>query len=184
MRILIVLSCLLFSFDLAAQDRPVVLAEGEGLAGTFSQKRYLAGFDRAIESNGTYSFDREIGLFWKTLTPFATTLVINETGMMQSVDGQETMKISLDQFPALKTLHDVLSLSMLGRWDVLEEKFGTKLVPDADGWTLSFDAPADAPFKSVFLKGGLYLDRLEIIKPQEDKDEITFADQTVFQVKE
>ncbi len=183
MRILMFLCTFFLSATVWAQDIPVVLQEGEGLKGVFAQKRFLSGFDHAIESQGDYSFDRNTGLIWKTLTPFATELVINQSGMTQHVDGQETMKVSLAQFPALKTLHDVLSLSMLGRWDVLEEKFGAKLVPTDTGWTLSFDAPEDAPFKSVFLEGGLYLNKLVILKPQDDKDEIIFSDQSVVKVK-
>lgn len=183
MRFLIIIAFLFMSSITQAQERPIKLKENEALSGTFSQKRFLSGFGHPITSEGEFYFDRAQGLVWKTTSPFETELQINKTGMSQSVDGQETIQVSTNQFPALKTLHDVLSLSMQGQWDILEEKFGAKLTPLETGWSLSFQAPKDAPFKSIYLEGAKHLKKLIIVKPEDDKDVINFNNQTVLQVK-
>ncbi len=179
MRILISLIVLCFSFPAWAQDWPVALKAGQVLQGEFVQKRFLQGFERPIISSGNFHFSEGTGLLWKTLTPFATELLINKDGITQSVDGQETLKVSVQRFPALETLHDVLSKSMLGQWDVLEEKFGAKLTPNESGWTLDFKAKTDAPFEALHLAGQSFLQQLVLVKPKGDRDEISFSKQIV-----
>ncbi len=183
MRFLIVFLLLILYSAAHAQDRPVELKEGETLSGSFSQKRFLSGFDRPIVSQGSFYFAQAQGIVWKTASPFKTELVIDKTGIRQSVDGEETIHLSSDQFPILQTLHDVLSLSMQGQWGALEKEFGAILMPHADGWSLSFDAPKDAPFESIHLEGSEYLKKIIIAKPEGDKDEIIFSDQTVLLAK-
>ena len=122
MRFLLIFAFLLTASTVQAQEQPIKLKENEVLSGTFSQKRFLSGFNHPIASEGEFYFNKNKELIWKTTSPFETELRINKTGMSQTVDGQETIEVSTSQFPSLKTLHEVLSLSMQGQWDILEEK--------------------------------------------------------------
>ena len=179
MRILIFLSVFFFAFPLYAQDYPTSLQEDEQLTGNFLQKRYLKGFERPLVSSGTFSFQKKEGLIWKTLLPFETTLTLNQTGIAQTIDGQEAMNIPVGRFPALKALSDVMAYSMLGQWEKLEEKYRTKLTPYQGGWKIAFAPSGDVPFQALHMTGRTFLEKLVIQKPQGDYDEIVFKDQVV-----
>ncbi|WP_028878973.1 outer membrane lipoprotein carrier protein LolA [Terasakiella pusilla] len=179
MRLLTLLTLLFLSVSVQAQERPTQLQDGETLRGDFTQLRYLNGFNHAIKSSGVFEFTEETGLDWQTQTPFATRLIVSEKGMVQYVDGVETLKVTPDKFPALSTLHEVLTLSMTGAWDQLEAKYQASLEAIEGGWQLTFKPDGEAPFEAVTLTGAEYLDQLVIRKPEGDRDEITFSNQHV-----
>lgn len=170
-------------FPLYAQDKPISLKEGQALEGYFIQQRHLSGFAHPIVSEGQFYFEKNKGLIWKTQKPFETKLVINADGITQFVDDQDTMTVSVKQFPALETLHQVLSLSMQGRWQEIDRLYGAGLTPSGTGWALNFQPEGDMPIQSISLQGDEFLNHLIIVKPEGDKDEIQFHDQQITEIK-
>lgn len=161
---------------------PVSLKDGEALQGSFTQLRHLSGYERPIKSQGKFYFIPEKGLIWQTEKPFNTRLEINKEGIRQSIEGEETMTLSATQFPALKTLHEVLEHSLRGNWSELEVKFGTKHIQKKDSWSLVFhptEQKISRAFKELHLEGNAFLERLIIKKAKGDWDEIHFSEQMV-----
>jgi len=173
---------LLLCFSTPSVAAPIRLKDGEALQGHFTQLRHLSGFERPIKSQGQFYYIPEKGLIWQTEKPFNTRLEINKDGIRQSIEGDETMTISAAQFPALKTLHEVLEYSLRGNWSELEVKLGTKLIHNKTSWSLLFrpsDEKLSMAFKELHLEGSAYLDHLIIKKTKGDWDEIHFSNQMV-----
>jgi outer membrane lipoprotein-sorting protein len=165
-----------------AQNKPEHLNDAEALQGHFTQLRHLSGFERPIKSEGDFYFIPDHGLIWQTVSPFNTRLEINKDGTRQSIEGEETMTLSVAQFPALKTLHEVLEQSLRGNWSELETQFKSPLSQTTTGWTLLFhpkDQNLSLAFEELQLSGARFLNQLIIKKTLGDWDEIHFSDQKV-----
>ena len=103
---------LLVSVPLAgAGATPYSLKDGEGLMGRFVQERHLRGFERPILSEGSFFLLPRASLVWQTELPFFGRMVIDDDGLIQSVDGVEVTRLSFKQFPGFKLLRDTLESS-------------------------------------------------------------------------
>ncbi|MCF8467618.1 MAG: outer membrane lipoprotein carrier protein LolA [Sneathiella sp.] len=175
----LILALVLFG-PLALLAAPVTLDEGEGLQGRFEQSRYLRGFDKPILSGGEFFVLPKTGLIWQTETPFFTKMVIDNKGVSQSMEGAEVTRLSFDRFPGLSVLRDTLENSLTGNWAPLEELAGSKLHPADGKWSLRFTPKTSGPtlpFAYLNFDIGEYLEKVEIVKANGDRDVITFFDQ-------
>ena len=169
-----------------AQSAPVTLNEGEALMGRFEQARYLRGFDKPILSEGEFFLIPKSALIWQTDTPFFSRMVIDGTGMSQALKGAEVTRLSFKQFPGFKLLRDTFENSLGGNWAPLEEMAGAKLLPADGKYSLRFAPKAsglDLPFAYLNFAIGDFLETVEIVKSNGDRDVITFSDQQVAPVE-
>ncbi len=176
---LLVLLCGLFYSNFTVAE-PVRLSQDEGLKGRFTQLRYLEGFEQPIRSSGDFYVVSDVGLIWQTLVPIESRMEIDQEGIRQSVRGGEVTHIRVGQFPALSFLKTALEQSLAGNWDYLESLAGKKLVKSGDHWSLEYNPAADDPdlaFEKITFEIGDYLDKVEIVRTQGDRDVITFHDQ-------
>ncbi|MCR9212223.1 MAG: outer membrane lipoprotein carrier protein LolA [Proteobacteria bacterium] len=177
---LLVLLCGLF-YSSHTVAEPVRLNQDEGLKGKFTQQRYLEGFERPIESSGEFYVVPNVGLIWQTQAPIASRMEIDKNGISQSIRGGEVTRISLEQFPSLEILKEALEQSLAGNWEYLESLAGKELVKSGDIWSLEYEPGAngaDLAFEKIAFEIGNYLDQVEVIKKNGDRDIITFSDQT------
>ena len=99
------------------------LSAGQVLRGRFVQERHLHGFDAPLRTEGRFVLAPGRGLIWRAETPFAITTVITTAGLVQDVDGTETMRLPAARLPFLGRLYGMLSGALSGDWRGLEPDF-------------------------------------------------------------
>lgn len=182
------LICALFIVAMApAHSAPRALGEGEAMMGQFVQARYLRGFDRPILSEGEFFLLPQSALIWQTEKPFFSRMVIDEKGLSQGLKGAEVTRLSFKQFPGFKLLRDTFENSLSGNWQPLEEMAGAKLLPADGKYSLRFSPKTSGltlPFAYLNFEIGDFLETVEIVKSNGDRDVITFSDQRVASMAE
>ena len=131
-------------------------------------------------SEGVFYLLPKATLIWQTEKPFKTRMVIDRAGITQSVAGSEVTSLSLAQFPGLEVLRDALDSALSGSWSSLEALSGAKMQRDGGKWRLRFttsNADIRLPASSLDFEITDYLDRVEIVKKNGDRDVIIFFEQ-------
>mgnify|MGYP001793827911 CR=1 FL=1 len=170
-----------------AQSAPLILGEGEAVMGRFVQARYLRDFDKPILSEGEFFLLPKSALIWLTEIPFFSRMIIVEEGLSQGLKGAEVTRLSFKQFPGFKLLRDTLENSLSGNWAPLEEMAEAELLPVDGKYTLRFSPKTNGltlPFAYLNFEIGDFLETVEIVKSNGDRDVITFSDQQVAPVAE
>lgn len=157
------------------------LAEGQVLRGRFEQLRFLQGFQAPLKSSGTFFLAPGLGLIWKTETPFALTTVMSPAGLVQEVSGRETMRMPSARIPFMSKLYDMLGGALTGDWEGLSSAFTITRKVEGKGWRLKLD-PINAddpgmPIRTINLHGSRFLEDVDLIKPNGDRDRLVFLNQ-------
>jgi len=187
-RLLILLLSLVFATSTMAQPTGAVpavevapLAEGQVLRGRFEQLRFLQGFRAPLKSSGTFFLAPGRGLIWKTEAPFALTTVMSPAGLVQEVGGRETMRMPSSRIPFMSKLYAMLGGALTGDWEGLSSTFNITHKADGKGWRVKLepihaDDPA-MPIRAIDLHGSRFLEDVDVIKLDGDRDHLVFLDQ-------
>ena len=174
-RWLTILLLALWSGGAAAE--PVTLQAGELLRGRFVQMRFLKGFDKPIRSEGSFVLAPGHGLIWRGETPFPMVTAITPAGIVQSVGGKETTRLSVAKVPFLARLYDIMAGAMAGDWATLESEFAVNR--ERDGAVLTPRRIEGQPVKSIAARLGRFVEEVDVVKPDGDHDRLSFSDQRV-----
>jgi hypothetical protein len=152
-----------------------VLKDGDVLRGRFVQERHMKGFAAPLRSEGSFVVAPGRGLIWRAETPFAITTVVTPAGLVQSVDGAETTRLSTTRLPFLARLYDMLAAALAGDWRGLEGGFAVTRKNDA---VSLHPLKADDPnMPAITARVGRFIEEVEIRKPGGDMDRLLFTDQ-------
>jgi hypothetical protein len=165
----------------APADPAAIVRPGEVLRGQFEQQRTLTGLSAPIRSQGRFVLASGKGLIWRVDEPFEIVTVVTPAGIVQKATGGAETRISADRLPFLRDLFDLLGGSLAGDWSALQRLFRITRTGDATAWTAVLE-PRDGsgiPFDSITLKGGRFVDRVDMAKPNGDRDVIAFTGQAV-----
>lgn len=167
----------------APVDPAAIVSKGQVLRGQFDQQRTLAGLEKPVRSHGRFVLAPGQGLIWHVEAPFEIVTVITPDGLQQKVKGGVTTRIPADRLPFLRKLFELLGGSLAGDWTALQRQFRLTRSGDATGWTARLEPQSSEgpgiPFTSIRLKGGRFVDQVELLKPNGDHDLITFRDQSL-----
>lgn len=98
------------------------LAKNENTVGDFTQTKTITQNGRKLKSTGKFIISR-LGIVWKTEKPFASTLVITETKMVQtSAGGKKSVMDGADN-QIFQSISSVLSSLFMGNTEKLYENF-------------------------------------------------------------
>jgi Outer membrane lipoprotein carrier protein LolA-like len=167
----------------APADPAAIVGAGEVLRGRFDQQRVLAGLSKPVLSRGSFVLAPGKGLIWRVDEPFEIVTVVTPGGLQQKVQGGATTRISADRLPFLRDLFDLLGGSLAGDWTALQRQFRLTRSGDAGAWTALLEPRSPEgpgmPFASIRLKGGRFMEQVEMIKPNGDRDLLAFSGQAV-----
>ncbi|WP_341894759.1 LolA-related protein [Ferrovibrio terrae] len=167
--------------DARAAERLGDFTDGQVLQGRFVQLRQLSGFPAPLKSEGRFILVAGRGLIWQAETPFAVTTVISPAGLVQEAGGVETMRLPAARLPFIARLYAMLGGALSGDWQGLEEAFTVAREGSDTAWNLRLlprkAGDAAIPFREILIQGGQFADRVEIVKPDGDRDILTFLDQ-------
>jgi hypothetical protein len=177
---LFALLCLLAASAAVAGGGPRSVGPGEMLRGRFVQERHLTGFDKPLRTEGSFVLVAGQGLLWRSERPIASATAIGPGGVLQTVAGQEAMRIPASQAPALAQFFETLSAALSGDLGALASHFAVERSVEAERWRVVL-RPKDAasPVASIALTGGALPERVEIAKSQGDREVLRFFDQSV-----
>lgn len=177
-RIVVFLLALLSATPALAAE---TLSAGQVLRGAFVQERFLKGFQAPLKSEGHFVLAPSRGLIWRTEAPFAVTTIMSPAGLVQEVKGNETMRLPASRLPFMSKLYTMLGGALTGDWKALEDMFVVERGGTAEAWTLHLtpkraDDPT-MPIRAIDVRGGRFVEEVQIAKPDGDRDRLTFRDQ-------
>ncbi|WP_051710783.1 LolA family protein [Andreprevotia chitinilytica] len=146
--------------------------------GDFAQTRELVGVKKPLKSTGHFVVDKQRGVVWQTIKPFASKLKISRQAIVQKSGDQVLMQLSADKEPAVKTVGTVLFALFAGDFATLERYFNVTGDASVKGWQLQL-APKDAALAKLIrglkLDGSKAIDQIELDAASGDVTRITFS---------
>lgn len=182
-RLIVAAFGLFLSVAALGADAAPGIAEGEVLRGRFTQERQLQGFAAPLRSEGRFLLAPGRGLIWKTEKPFSVVTVITEAGLVQEVNGNQTLRMTAAKLPFLSRLYHMLGGALAGDWHRLEGDFTVTQEGNDAAWHLDLlpktTDDVTMPFRSIGVTGGRFVDQVILTKPDGDLDKLTFVDQVL-----
>lgn len=158
------------------------IAAGQVLRGNFTQQRRIAGFNHPLLSSGDFVLAPGHGLIWRTRQPFAIVTVITPAGLVQTVDGAETTRLTAAKLPFLARLYDLLSSALDGDRHALDADFLVTEHRDAQDWELQLTPRTTSdsmPFRGITLRGAQFLNEVRIDGRDDSSDRLVFSAQAL-----
>jgi hypothetical protein len=183
----LVIGCAAISAPASAETRPptgqTALKDGQVLRGRFQQDRFLKGFDAPLKTAGSFTLVAGGGLIWRAETPFRVTTVMSPEGLVQEVDGKQTMSLASTRIPFMTKLYSMLSGALIGNWSDLESTFKIVRTGDAKKWELRFTPVAAndpaMPIEAIVISGRRLVEDVVVKRSDGDYDHLRFSGQSL-----
>ena len=156
------------------------LAQHPNTTGNFTQVKTIASRNRSLKSSGTFIFSLD-GIMWKTLKPFASSLVVGMTSVIQTTpDGKKTI-IDASNNQIFTSISTTLSAVFSGNTEKLYKSFDVVFTSADDRWAAVLtpkDKTITAVMKMLTLGGKTTADGADfdtIIMKESGGDSITYT---------
>lgn len=153
-------------------EQPVVRAH-------FEQTRTIKDLPQPLRSNGEMLIARDSGLLWDQKAPFPMTLLLDDSRMVQTINGQPPQTITADTNPQMFQFNHLLRALFQADRKVLEENFRIDFKDLGNGrWSLVLTpttTPLDKIFASLDLGGATYLESIVLNDKQGDRTNIALS---------
>lgn len=165
------LPALAFGLD----DLQAQLGQTKAIEGRFEQQRYLADLDTSLASSGHFTYQRGERVVWVLEAPVEDRLIFTPDSASALDESSDTHNDRRrDQVAAM-------FLRLLGGdWQALAGRFEIAIEGDADDWRVNL-TPKSAALREritgIELRGGRYLEHLELHAANDDVLEVRLFDQ-------
>jgi len=153
-------------------EQPVVRAH-------FTQTRTIKDLPQPLRSQGKMLIARDKGLLWDQTAPFPMALMLDDSRMVQVINGQPPQIITAQNNPQMFQFNHLLRALFQADRRVLEQNFRIDFNDRGEGrWSLKLTpvtTPLDKIFASIDLAGQHYLDHIQLNDKQGDLTEIVFS---------
>lgn len=153
-------------------EQPVVRAQ-------FSQTRTIKDLPQPLRSQGRMLIARDSGLLWDQTSPFPMMLMLDDSRMVQIVNGQPPQVVTADNNPQMFQFNHLLRALFQADRRVLEENFRLDFQDKGEGrWSLRLTpvtTPLDKIFASIELSGQTYLEAIGLNDKQGDRTDIALS---------
>jgi hypothetical protein len=147
----------------------------------FDQTRTIKAMPQPLRSQGEMVIARDTGLLWDQTSPFPMQLMLNDSRMVQIVNGQPPQTLTADNNPQMFQLNHLLRALFQADRKVLEQNFRIDFQDKGNNsWTLKLTpttTPLDKIFTSIDLGGAAYLNTIQLNDKQGDRTDITLTQQ-------
>lgn len=164
----------------AAQDAPAPtpIHPGDVLRGHFVQTRQLKDINKTLHAEGDFTIAPANGLIWNVTKPFATTIIVTRTGLVQTRGEPKSASPSFQKLPTAGELYAMLGNLLTGDIASLNKTFRMDQSGRAAHWRMSlvprrWDDPL-MPFREIRIHGGRFVEDIAFIKTDGDSDTISF----------
>jgi outer membrane lipoprotein-sorting protein len=142
----------------------------------FDQTRTIKDMPQPLRSQGEMLIARDTGLLWDQTSPFPMQLMLNDSKMVQIVNGQPPQTLTADNNPQMFQFNHLLRALFQADRNVLEQNFRIDFQDKGhDSWTLKLTpitTPLDKIFTSIDLGGTTYLETIQLNDKQGDRTDI------------
>jgi hypothetical protein len=148
--------------------------------GAFEQRKSVKGFRNLLVSGGDFVVSRARGVLWRTLEPFASTLVVTRDRVLaRQADGSIARVLNANDEPALRTISETLFGVMAADFAVLSQRFQIDgELAGREGWRLVL-LPRDASLgrwvRRVDLEGDRFLRAVRLQEGNGDQTQIRLS---------
>ena len=145
------------------------------LEGEFEQSKYIADLDTTLDSSGTFSFATNEGLRWNIREPVPTNLRITPNEIVEEQDGEEVMRMDVDEQPMTRAISEVFFAIFGGDWEALAERFTIRPVQEESPWRFELEPKGEllkSYLSSIELQGSEYLKVLILNENNGDRTRI------------
>jgi outer membrane lipoprotein-sorting protein len=145
------------------------------LEGEFEQTKTLKGFRNPLVSKGEFLVARGQGVWWHTLQPFESTLVVTPTKLFtRNADGSASNLMDAQAEPGLQQVNALIFSLLAADVDVLADRFTVVSQPvGAVGWTLVL-TPRDANIAKFLVRATLAGERdVQSVRIDEARGDVT-----------
>ncbi|HEY3984560.1 outer membrane lipoprotein carrier protein LolA [Cedecea sp.] len=153
-------------------EQPVIRAH-------FEQSRTIKDLPQPLKSSGEMLIARDKGLLWDQTSPFSMKLLLDDTRMVQAINGQPPQTITAENNPQMFQFNHLLRALFQADRKVLEQNFRVEFTDKGEGrWTLRLMpivTPLDKIFATIDLAGGQYLDSIQLNDKQGDRTDIALS---------
>ncbi|KFB99304.1 putative transmembrane protein [Trabulsiella guamensis ATCC 49490] len=153
-------------------EQPVIRAH-------FAQTRTIKDMPQPLRSQGQMLIARDTGLLWDQTSPFPMMLMLDDTRMVQRINGQSPQVITAENNPQMFQFNHLLRALFQADRKVLEQNFQVDFQDKGDGrWTLRLTpitTPLDKIFATIDLAGKTYLEAIQLNDKQGDRTHIILS---------
>ena len=169
----------------SAADASVVrqrLQPAPVVRGRFEQTKTIKGFRNGLVSHGEFLVARGQGVWWHTLGPFESTLVVTQTRLFtRAADGSTANVLDAQAEPGLRQVNELVFSLLSADLDALATRFDIDgQAVGATGWTLTL-TPRDADVARFLAKATLtgdgFVQTVRIDETRGDSTRIRFTQQ-------
>ncbi|WP_240979988.1 LolA family protein [Ramlibacter agri] len=159
------------------------LANEPVVRGVFEQRKTVKGFRNPLVSTGDFVVARDRGVVWRTLQPFASTLVVTRDRVLaRGADGSVARRLSASEEPAVRAISETLFGVMAADLQALAQRFTIEgELVGREGWKLAL-LPRDAALarwvQRVELEGEHFLRGVKLAEGSGDLTQIHLARHT------
>lgn len=157
-------------------EQPVVRAH-------FDQTRTIKAMPQPLRSQGEMLIARDTGLLWDQTSPFPMQLMLDDSRMVQMINGQPPQTITAENNPQMFQFNHLLRALFQADRRVLEQNFRIDFKDQGNGsWTLKLTpiaTPLDKIFTSIDLSGKTYLNTIQLNDKQGDRTDISLSNQRI-----
>jgi hypothetical protein len=139
-------------WPLRAQPASTLLAEVRArlttepvVRGSFEQRKTVQGFRNPLLSSGDFVVARQRGVLWRTVSPFASSLVVTPDRVIaRQADGTVGRRLNASDEPAVRAIGETLFAVMSADLLALDQRFRIEgELAGREGWRLQL-LPRDA----------------------------------------
>jgi hypothetical protein len=143
----------IFRFPLSAESRGAFTGICADLAGhplvkgTFEQTKTISRLNRSLVSRGDFIITADMGMVWKTLSPFPSTMVVGRDFIIQSVPSGARTKIDALGNETFLRLSETMSAVFSGNSQKLLDNFEVFFTGSKGSWILGL-VPSERSIRS------------------------------------
>lgn len=154
------------------------LGDPEVVRGEFEQRKFLEGLSKPLVSTGEFLVVKGRGMIWRTQTPFAQTLRLTRTRIVQEQGGQARFMLSADQGPAFAAVSQTLLPLFEADFRQMERQFHISGEMKGEGWYAvlrPIPTPLAQIFRHIRLEGARHVQQVELVETNGDRTEIRLS---------
>ena len=154
------------------------------MTGRFSQVKTISSVNRQMKSNGTFIFSLD-GIMWKTEKPFASSMVVGMTSVVQTLANGKQTVIDASSNQIFTSISTTLSAMFGGNAETLRANFDVDFDVKDNLWNAKLNPKNNDVakiLKSLEISGNIAADSADLNKivmseANGDKIEYTFTEQ-------
>lgn len=143
------------------------LAKAQVLRGRFTHTKHLSEIPRPLVASGEFVFVRDLGVYWHTLEPFDSVVVLTGKGLEQRDGGEPALRVNADDQPAVRVIANIFMALFTLDVGILSRDFDLYGGKVPDGWSFGLK-PRTRAMASVFAQA--------TVAGQDDVEQVVLTD--------